>query len=760
MKRRNCTALLLAACLLLGLAACGEKAGEESGQKSGEPGSDPALLSDTVYTPERVDWSPDMSSLNSGCVSGDWLFLAGSAKGERGEEYALRRVPLEGGGAEPLPAYQPLAFPEEQWPPSPFIMGLRPGPEGTVWVREGYFLPSKSEYTNVLRQVDGEGKELACVRLPDKGAVDTPLVDGDGDIYIATEKGVDVLDPAGELRFSLEMEDESKRLVLLGDGRVGVSCEVRDAGGSQGVQLRTIDKSAKGWGESYSQSARYYVPTFDGRGADLFYYVDGDALQVWRDGAEAGETVLSWMNTGIDGSRLLCLAPLSGGRLLVMTRGEDVFSAQAAALYLLTPAQAGSLPEKKVLTYATMNLYSSERTAILNFNNTSPDYYIEVTDYSAYNTAGDRTAGMTRLATEISAGRVPDILNVGSLGIERWAARGLFEDLWPWIDGDPDISREDLMERVFQALETDGKLYQIASEFSMWTLTGAKSVVGDRMGWTAEEFRSALEAMPEGSIPLRDGTKTLVLRILMEMYADRFMDWERGECRFDSQAFRDVLAFCGSFPAQSEVDAQNINDETARLYGGQQMLCSWGVTNFKSIQRLKFLLQDEVSFVGWPNPWGDAGCAFLVSGSCAMSSACREKEGAWSFLRTLLLPRENVSPDGYSDFPTNRTDFQRMAELCMTAELGPDGQERSTSSELLGSIDGMDLTVDYYATTQAEYDQIMALYNATSQLSSWDESLLDIVTEEAGAYFAGDRTLEETAALVQSRAGIYMNEQK
>ena len=37
----------------------------------------------------------------------------------------------------------------------------------------------------------------------------------------------------------------------------------------------------------------------------------------------------------------------------------------------------------------------------------------------------------------------------------QWGAKGLLEDLWPWIDKDPEISREDLMVRVLEAAEID-----------------------------------------------------------------------------------------------------------------------------------------------------------------------------------------------------------------------------------------------------------------------------------------------------------------
>ena len=764
MKKRTLAALL-AVLTLLGLAACGEK--EESRPEEGT-GSRPSLASGAVYLPEEAGWSSDLNMLYHGCVSGDWIFLSGRARGERGDEDALRRLPLEGGEAEPLPAYQPLAFPEEKQPPFLSIQDIRPGAEGTVWVWEAYrSLSAVDDPLYVLRQLDGEGRELFCLadrdllRKLESRQLFGLLADGAGDICAATEKGVSVLSPQGEPRFTLELEgvrDGTQKLVRLGDGRVGVTVEARDPAGNDSFSLRVIDKDKRDWGQSYPLPANSYVPVYDGSGDALFFYGSGDSLCLWREGAQEMEVLLKWMDTGINGDTLRLLAPLAGGRLAVMTRGKDPFSAGGAALYTLSPADAGSLPEKKVLTYATMQLLGSEKSAILAFNNASPDYRIEVTDYSIYNTAEDRTAGITRLVTEISAGKVPDILNVSTLGAEGWQARGLFEDLWPYIDSDPELGREELMEGVFQALETGGKLYQIGGSFRIWTLTGAKSVVGDRMAWTPEDLWGALAAMPEGCIPLRENTKAGVLSNLLYSSGDRFVDWEEGVCRFDGPEFRSLLAFCGSFPGGA--GTSDVNDEITRLCGGQQMLCSWQLTNFQSIQEMKYLLGGEVSFVGWPNGWGEVGSAFLLTESYAMSSACQDKAGAWSFLRTLLLPHADLRVDGLTEFPTNRADFARLAELSMTPEVDAGGREISTRREVLGYMNGTELAVSYYAVTQEEYDQLMALYSAIDKVYRWDRNLADIVTGEAGAYFAGDRSLDETAALIQSRASLYVNEQR
>ena len=62
--------------------------------------------------------------------------------------------------------------------------------------------------------------------------------------------------------------------------------------------------------------------------------------------------------------------------------------------------------------------------------------------------------------------------------------------------------------------------------------------------------------------------------------------------------------------------------------------------------------------------------------------------------------------------------------------------------------------------TEEDYQQVMALYEATSRLSEQDENIWSIVRECAGACFAGDRTAEDAAKDAQNRVELYLNEQR
>ncbi len=246
-----------------------------------------------------------------------------------------------------------------------------------------------------------------------------------------------------------------------------------------------------------------------------------------------------------------------------------------------------------------------------------------------------------------------------------------------------------------------------------------------------------------------------VLLGLMQMDWDRFVDWEKGNCRFDSEEFRELLEFCGSFPAAgSDTGYQG---EALEVLERRQMLLSWDVMELDDLQEYRFLFGDEVSFVGYPNPWGEVGSSFMLEKGLSMSSDCRHKDAAWSFMRQLLLPHETIESNDFLAFPINKSDFQKKMEQDMTPKRVKNGQEIPyTVTVDAGSVE---LTRDAYAATQEDLDQIMALYEQVDTVLRVDSALADIIAGTAGAYFAGDKTLDETVELIQNRASLYISEQ-
>ena len=57
-------------------------------------------------------------------------------------------------------------------------------------------------------------------------------------------------------------------------------------------------------------------------------------------------------------------------------------------------------------------------------------------------------------------------------------------------------------------------------------------------------------------------------------------------------------------------------------------------------------------------------------------------------------------------------------------------------------------------------DKIMDVIKNTTQVARYDTKLTDIINEEAAAYFKGQKSLDETAKIIQNRASTYINESR
>jgi hypothetical protein len=77
-------------------------------------------------------------------------------------------------------------------------------------------------------------------------------------------------------------------------------------------------------------------------------------------------------------------------------------------------------------------------------------------------------------------------------------------------------------------------------------------------------------------------------------------------------------------------------------------------------------------------------------------------------------------------------------------------ETRSGRSEAFGGY-------EYF--TEGDAERLRELVYGTKKLAHDDAPLLEILNTEAQLYFEGAKTLDEAAASIQSRAGLYVAEQ-
>lgn len=840
--------LFLPLCLLLSLAACGQSGGNNSGGGQGG-GAQQLSGTVYVPEFIDLGSVGRISYIDGVCASGDSIYLLATLvtddvettdpdTGEtittnNAETVILRAGP--DGTVERVEDYAPLSIPEGMEGYSD-ARSLMAGAEGTLWVGEymnyyTYNLPEDfdeetddkwnymSESTTVesLRQIDAAGNEIQRIDTTELEEKLNPSEDGgDGDSAMAFSYSYNsnlVFDAAGngymvaggklwvldgELNplFSLDQEGGGYNdPVALGGGAVGLLSNYSDlATDTYGYQLQVVDVEKQSWGATYVLPANVYE-AYPGGGDYLFYYMKGDTLYGCKAGEAPegggkiqaeGEELLNWLDADVNANNVQFFTFLSDGRVAVLTQdyswgsGRDNFE-----LAILTATDRSTLPEKTIITLGALSFGYSDRNKVVAFNRSSDQYRIEVTDYSQFNTEDDPSGGLSRLSTEIIAGKIPDILVTDGMPLDQLAAKGMLEDLWPWIDGDTELGgREALMEHVFDvASDSEGHLYQVFSSFTIDTVAGAPSVVGDRMSWTVADLEAALAAMPEGCtlFSTTDDAPSLLQRVLAQNMKD-FVDWDTGKCSFDSDEFRAILQFCAELPATFDWENYQYDegdDEPTRISEGRQMLLETEIYGYSELQMHKAMFGGSVSYVGYPMEDGSCGSSFAIGSGMAMSSACQNKEGAWSYMRQVLLPSlvvEYADTDqgdltmgniSTSHFPVNKEDFDFMTKVCMTPRYQKDADGNLVLDENGQPIEYSNfgygwgsLQVDIMSTTQEEYDQFMALYNAVDRIYGYDERIYDIISDTAAGYFAGDTPLDTAVNNIQSKAELYVNENR
>ena len=157
---------------------------------------------------------------------------------------------------------------------------------------------------------------------------------------------------------------------------------------------------------------------------------------------------------------------------------------------------------------------------------------------------GDAFARRIRL--EMQNGEGPDLLNVFDMDFYDLFKQGLFDDLYAYMDDDPDFDRADYFENIFAALEYEEGLYAMPTTIMMEYVRLNKMVTG-MLGVDAgqydvitpmqilELYGWALDGQNVGSsfwLAYGDGGKSV---LLSEFHA--YLDEKEGTARFDSPEF-------------------------------------------------------------------------------------------------------------------------------------------------------------------------------------------------------------------------------
>ncbi|MBQ3481102.1 MAG: extracellular solute-binding protein [Oscillospiraceae bacterium] len=642
-------------------------------------------------------------------------------------------------------------------------------PEGMSEEDPEYWNYYHYEESWVLRTMDQTGRELNSTKIEvGDGEWFWPnsMVIVGGKVLVACSDGLHIFNTDGSPASQISMNGYVQDVVVLRDG---TPCLVYSDNMTNETKLGAIDLNNGRVTQTWKCPMNGYGYISGGGDYDL-YYQSGINIYGYRLDTESGEKLFDWLNADVSQQNLSGYTVRPDGSFFAVTNTWDgKWENVTTEFVTLEKKSFADVPQKEALTLACQWVDGDMQNAVIRFNRSSP-VRINVIDYSQYNNEDDWNAGMTKLTTEIMAGSMPDIIALNGLPYQQMAAKGLLEDLYPFMEKDSEISREDFMPNVLKALEVGGGLYSTVTSFSVVTLAGSSKVVGDKPGWSVDDLRAALASMPEGCTVLNQYTTSGdILRAGLTIDADYYIDWETGKVNFDSKEFVDLLNLAKLFPNSfdwSTYDWEEYESESARIAAGKQMLMQMYIGSFEDLAMNEAQFGGSMTYIGYPTVSG-VGSYLNLSSGYGISSTCADKEAAWQFLRGFMTAKA-LENGYYWGFPARTELLEKKLQEAMTVEYEKDANggylldekgERIPVAKGGFWMDGMDEPTNFYALTQEQADKVMELINSTDKVYMENTAALNIIFEQVDAFLSGQKTAEEIAKLVQGKMSIYVNEQ-
>lgn len=583
-------------------------------------------------------------------------------------------------------------------------------------------------------------------------------VDGSGRTYLLEEEGIRILDENGQsvnlvVPGGYQYAADFSHKPLYGDGDAGVYYLDRTMTVYEIQMSGSEPRLAECKGLDKGSDKRYYVVP---GGSLLCSNVSEGVLYEWDRESASQKQILRWQDSDMLSGRIQAIAPVGPDRLIVASWGL------ADGVFLLTKTPVEEIPRGESVVMACLYPTDWLWEEVTEFNLTSSKYRIIVERYGAVGyMAGDDPEAEIRLDATLVSDNPPDILVLDNLDILKYSNQQGMEDLSSYLEeGSP--GRGDFLENILDGGTVDGRLVCIPGGIYIDAFYGRSSQLEGFDSWTMEDVYQLTEQYPDADLFYGKTRDYMLETFCAPYYLEKFIDWEEGECDFESEEFRRLVLWI----------EENFRDEPGTWFRYDEpfpenvLLAQEQVNNFVEPLRQEAFLGDEIRMIGFPGAGGGGRIGYQLRGAMGISSNSRHKDGAWNFLEFHLTYDEDKGNGVYHGtyIPTfkpllaDRYEIATMEQYKMNDENGNPVPESGKIDRFEYQVGGE--TIGYTCVPQRLADELRsAVENLDiSPRPAVERLIVGIVAEEVGAYYGGDKPLEEVAEIIQSRVGILVQE--
>lgn len=784
---------------LLSLASC---SGRTKKQKEPEK-----VALENVYLAEKIALPEGIDAYNL-YVSGDNVFLKGSKNehyvDEDGvEQYKYMEVVYRTDKTfeefNEFFTFESDYFydPETHEDRSTYFNNAMPDGQGGLWVNVSSYYSKPvddtmsewiSENNTELRHYNANGeltRTIDCKEIlstvPDIDTtelnsiyVNSLVQANDGTLYIMTNQRITAISPDGNVVESNSLDDNTyfNSMSALDDGKLRAICYSWTAEKSV-TEVLDYDIATNEFKTVCELSVNDNV-FMDSKGN---VYTNDDYVVSRVDIATGKEKpILDWINSDINCDRIFNFS-IHNDELYTFEWDNDY---ESRSILHLTPAGEGEIIEKYVITLATGTLDSNLKNMIIDYNRSSLDYRIQVKAY------GWEEGATEKFDLDLLSGNVPDIICLDQLNVEKYASKGLLADLGALIDADEEISREHFLPNILEACEIRGKLYRLPTAFSVRSLSGKTSVVGDRTSWTWDDMLALMKEYPNAQL-LSEMDRTNLMQSFLPLIMGDFIDYNTGKANFTDGNFAKFLEFAKTFPAEIDWEKyyENIDwEEYDKRYQENKVLLM--MSYLSSVNGEYYNTEtfgEPVTYIGYPAASGNGNSLYLAS-QFAIGEKSVYKEQAWDFLKMVF--GEEYQENYIWQIPVVKASFEKKKQkaidnangiyeddiivdydmIAMSAFAEP--VEVATANEITVEkpvvlpdepiVEEDPKVVEYRERMLKHIEDVSRLATTANRIARYNDPMIDVIADECAPYFDGKKSLEETCKIIESRVNLYLAE--
>jgi hypothetical protein len=453
------------------------------------------------------------------------------------------------------------------------------------------------------------------------------------------------------------------------------------------------------------------------------------------------KVLLQWSDYGILGDEILKIYYGTDNQLSCLSFQEE--SLQNISWQPEKPAN-----QKTELLLGCFREKVETRNAVVQFNNKNSEYKITIVDYWEQ----DNATSVSNLYYDLIAGKGPDILLLDSEYIDDWVlgSKGVLENLIPYMDKSDVLQKEDMISSVYQSLLNDGQLYMLPTNFTIDTMVTKEKWAAGTDIWSPDEILTILDKNSYllAEMPV---SKEMLLQFCISYGMD--IGTSKEKFRLDKDRLQQYIELAGRMP--SEVF---YSSDTSVRRQGQMLFEPSSFSDVKEYLYSSYVWGDDTIFVGYPGAAGNG--AVIIPDNCfAINAKSSYKEKAWEFIESHFTDelQETITPSW--KFSTCNKILNKQLETSMKIDTYLDGEGNKREVPVISYFDDMEnMVVEIYAAREDDVKTIRELIDGSVIIRRNASPLVNIVMEEASAYFAGQKTVKEVIDIIENRVNIYLNE--